>query len=92
MRKRIHGKQSVPANILYSPERAMKFPTLVPIILRYTNLLNIPPGSRSRPSRGHQHKSRALTRFPRATHIREGTGYSRTLYTSKAMDQSNFII
>ena len=30
MRKRIHGKQSVPANILYSPERAMKLPTIEP--------------------------------------------------------------
>src|ERR1700737_5282467 len=26
MRKRIHGRQSIPAMILYSPERAMKFP------------------------------------------------------------------
>jgi len=25
-------------------------------------------------------------------HIHEGTGHSRTLYTSKALDQSNFII
>jgi hypothetical protein len=26
------------------------------------------------------------------THIREGAAHSRTLYTSKALDQSNFII
>jgi hypothetical protein len=28
MRKRVHGKQSIPAIILYSPERAVKFPIL----------------------------------------------------------------
>ena len=39
MRKRIHGKQSVPANILYSPERAMKLPTHVPVVLRCTKPL-----------------------------------------------------
>jgi hypothetical protein len=27
-----------------------------------------------------------------ATPIHEGTSYSRTLYTSKALEQSNFII
>jgi len=30
--------------------------------------------------------------IPRTTQIDEGTGHSRTLYTSNAVDQSNFII
>ena len=33
----------------------------------------------------------ALYRFPRATHIPKGSGHSRTLYTSNALDQRNFI-
>jgi len=36
MRKRVHGKQSIPAIILYSPERAVKFPiftlALIPLV------------------------------------------------------------
>jgi len=82
MRKRIHGKQSIPANILYSPERAVKLPTLVPVVLRRTKtaIINM-AGSKTSPHMAS-----------RATHIPEGTRHSRTLYTSKALDQSNFII
>jgi hypothetical protein len=69
MRKRIHGKQSIPAIILYSPVRAMKHlttaPAIIPMISRF---------SRSR-----------------ATYSRNRTGYSRTLYTSIAPEQSNII-
>ena len=71
MRKRIHGKQSIPANILYSPERAMKLPTLAPVVPRCTK----PPSL-----------------FPAPPTSTKAQGHSRTLYTSKALDQSNFII
>lgn len=65
MRKRIHGKQSVPANILYSPERVMKFPTLVTVVLRCTKLLIIAAGSKSHPSRDTQRKVEPAPKFPR---------------------------
>jgi hypothetical protein len=91
MRKRIHGKQSVPANILFSPERAMKFPTLVPVFLRCTKpLIFIPAGFTAHPARPAQVQSPRQT--CRATQILAGSGISRTLYTSKALDQSNFIV
>jgi hypothetical protein len=67
----------------------MKFPTLVPVVLRRTRtaFFNL-AGS---PSKLRLNKQ-SPRRISRATRIHEGTSYSRTLYTSKALDQSNFII
>jgi len=90
MRKRIHGKQSVPANILYSPERAMKLPTHVPVFPRCTEQLTIAADTKSRPCRDIQLKADSHPNS-RATQLLDGTCHSRTLYTSKALDQSNFI-
>jgi hypothetical protein len=46
--------------------------------------------------KGHRHYLAGFQSCPRllphATHILEGTRHSRTLYTSKALEQSNFII
>jgi hypothetical protein len=69
----------------------MKFPTLVPVILRCTYLINIPAGFKRRPSRDIPRKVEAAPNS-RATHLLKGTGHSRTLYTSNALDQSNIII
>jgi len=89
VRKRIHGKQSVPANILFSPVRAKKLPTLVPVVLRRTNTAAFHlAGSLSKLRANKQSPHRISC----VTFIHEGTSHSRTLYTSKALDQSNFII
>jgi len=37
MRKRVHGKQSIPAIILYSPERAVKFPIFTLALIPFAN-------------------------------------------------------
>jgi len=67
----------------------MKLSTLVPVVLRHTNtavfhLAGSPSKLRVNKQRPH--------RISRATLIHEGTSHSRTLYTSKALDQSNIII
>jgi hypothetical protein len=71
----------------------MKLPTLVPATPLCTKLLiNIPAGSRLHlefPAQVHRPFPISISR---ATQILEGTGHSRTLYTSKALEQSNFII
>lgn len=67
----------------------MKLLTLEPVVLRCTNvaIFNL-AGSPTR-LRANKKSPRPV---PRATRIHEGTRHSRTLYTSKALDQSNFII
>ena len=69
----------------------MKLPTLVPAIARCTKaLIIIPAGSTLYLERSAQvHSPHPISR---TTHIHESTGHSRTLYTSKALDQSNIII
>jgi hypothetical protein len=69
----------------------MKLPTHVPVVPRCTKPPNLAAGSESRRDR---EIPRAVepTLGCRATHFLEGTGHSRTLYTSKALDQSNFIL
>jgi hypothetical protein len=67
----------------------MKLPTPVPVVLRHTktsncNLAGSPTMVTINPKSPHP--------IFRATRIHEGTSHSRTLYTSKALDQSNFII
>jgi hypothetical protein len=37
MRKRVHGKLSIPAIILYSPERAVKFPILTLALIPFAS-------------------------------------------------------
>src|SRR5579871_5947446 len=70
MRKRIHGKQSVPANIFLFPRKGSEV----------TDAFS----------------GRTATRKPRSavspdSQILEHPSHSRTLYTSRPMDQSNFI-
>jgi hypothetical protein len=43
MRKRVHGKQSIPAIILYSPERAVKFPILTLALIPSASQVSGPP-------------------------------------------------
>jgi hypothetical protein len=68
----------------------MKLPTHVPVLLRCTKLLTVAARSKSSPSRDIQRKAEPHPNS-RATQFLEGTCISRTLYTSKALDQSNFI-
>jgi hypothetical protein len=49
MRKRVHGKQSIPAIILYSPERAVKFPILTLALIPSASQVPEPPALRVYP-------------------------------------------
>jgi hypothetical protein len=68
----------------------MKFPTLVPVALRYVRpLILIPAGSTL--SIANPASEQSPHPISGATQILESTGHSRTLYTSNAADQSNII-
>jgi hypothetical protein len=62
------------------------YPEMVHKIFKHAGWLQVP----RKP--GHSMKRGALTRSPRATHFLNCRGHSRTLYTSNALEQSNFII
>jgi len=70
----------------------MKLPTLVPAALLFTKQFMIHPAGPSLHPYGRSEASaKPAPCFPTAQ-ILARLGHSRTLYTSNALDQSNFII
>jgi len=106
MRKRIHGKQSVPANILFSLERAKTLLSLIRAATAFSNapasrtlaifvMANFPRLMRlilNWAYRDPQEQSPHPHPWSPNKNLRRALCYRRTLYTSNALDESNIIV